>query len=165
MKEYPLDYRPGSVPAPIGQIPFFQTLTPEIIEGMMASTRILDCEPNDVIIEDGAEESDLLFLLKGRVRVQKDGTIIGAASGSGELLGEIALLKEDHQRTASIVAETQVYCLKVSQVFLDGLSAESRNAYYAAMYRFLAELLAQRLERTSEKLVSVERLLAEARGH
>ena len=165
MKEYPLDYRPGSVPAPIGQIPFFKTLTPEIIEGMMASTRILDCEPGDVIIEDGTEESDLFFLLKGRVRVQKDGTIIGAASGSGELLGEIALLKEDHQRTASIVAETQVYCLKVSQAFLDGLSVESRNAYYAAMYRFLAELLAQRLERTSEKLVSVERLLAEARGH
>lgn len=163
MKEYPLDYRPGSIPSPIEAIPFFQTLSPEIIEGMMASTRILDCEPGDLIIEDGARESDLIFLLKGRVRIQKDGTIIGAASEAGNLLGEISLLKEDHQRTASIVAETQAYCLKVSPDFLDSLSPEARNACYAAVYRFLAELLAERLESTSQKLVRAEQMLSESR--
>jgi CRP-like cAMP-binding protein len=163
MKEYPLDYRPGSVPAPVAQIPFFQTLSTEVVEGMLASTTILDCEPRDVVIEEGAASDDLLFLLKGRIRVQKDGEVIAAASGSGELLGEIALLK-DGQRTATIVAETQVYCLRVKQSFLEDLNAEARNAYYAGMYRFLAELLAQRLEATSTKLASVEKMLAQSRG-
>ncbi|MFV1995457.1 MAG: Crp/Fnr family transcriptional regulator, partial [Verrucomicrobiales bacterium] len=154
---------PGSVPDPIAQIPFFQTLSPGIIEGMLSSITILDCEPGDLVIEEGANDRDLLFLLKGRIRVQKDGSIIAAASGGGDLLGEIALLKEG-QRTATIVAETHVYCLKVKQAFLDQLDADDRNAYYAAMYRFLAELLAQRLEATSEKLVSAEHMLTELRG-
>lgn len=162
MKEYPLNYRSGSIPAPVADIPFFKTLAPEIVEEMLSSITILDCEPGDVVIEEGEDEQDLLFLLKGRVRVQKDGSVIGAASGSGELLGEIALLKEG-QRTATIVAETQVYCLKVKQQFLEDLNPEARNAYYAAMYRFLAELLAQRLDVTSEKLVSAEKMMAEMR--
>ncbi len=162
MIEYALNYRPGSVPEPVAEIPFFKTLAPEIVEGMLSSTTILDCEPGDVIIEEGVEERDLLFLLKGKVRVQKDGSIIGAASGGGEVLGEIALLKEG-QRTATIVAETQVYCLKVKQDFLDGLESEARNAYYAAMYRFLAELLAQRLDASSQKLVSAEKMIEELR--
>jgi len=160
MNEYPLNHRPGSVPAPVAEILFFKTLAPEIVEEMLSSITILDCESGDVVIEEGADERDLLFLLKGKVRVQKDGSVIGAATGGGELLGEIALLKEG-QRTATIVAETQVYCIKVKQAFLDGLNAESRNAYYAAMYRFLAELLAQRLDDSSKKLVSAEKMIEE----
>lgn len=163
MKEYPLDYRPGSVPAPVAQIPFFRTLSPEIIEGMLASTTILDCDPGDTVIQEGAEANSMFFLLKGRIRIQKDGSIIAAASGSGEILGEIALLSEG-QRSATIVAETHVYCLKVRQDFLDSLDSEARNAYYAAMFRFLAELLAQRLETTTGKLASAEKMLAEFRG-
>ncbi|MCF6314581.1 MAG: cyclic nucleotide-binding domain-containing protein [Verrucomicrobiales bacterium] len=162
MKEYPLNYREGSVPAPVAEIPFFKTLAPEIVEKMLASTTMLDCDPGDVVIEEGDAGRDLFFLLKGRVRVQKDGSVIGAASGGGVVLGEIALLKEG-QRTATIVAETQVYCIKVEQAFLDTLDAEARNAYYAAMYRFLAELLAQRLDSASEKLVSAEKMIAELR--
>ncbi len=162
MKEYPLNYRPGSVPAPVAEIPFFKTLASEIVEEMLSSTTMLDCESGDVVIKEGAEDQDLLFLLKGRVRVQKDGSVIGAASGGGVVLGEIALL-QGSQRTATIVAETQVYCIRVKQQFLDGLSAEARNAYYAAMYRFLAELLAQRLDAASEKLVSAEKMIAEMR--
>ncbi|MFK5923234.1 MAG: cyclic nucleotide-binding domain-containing protein [Verrucomicrobiota bacterium] len=162
MKEYPLNYRAGTVPAPVAEIPFFKTLAPEIVEEMLSSTTMLDCEPGDVVIAEGADERDLLFLLKGKVRVQKDGSVIGAASGGGELLGEIALLKEG-QRTATIVAETQVYCIKVKQDFLDGLNAEARNAYYAGMYRFLAELLAQRLDASTQKLVRAEQMVEELR--
>ena len=162
MKEYPLNYRSGSVPSSVAEIPFFKALAAETVEEMLSSTTILDCEPDDIVIKDGEEGRDLMFLLKGRVRVQKDGSIIGAASGGGEVLGEIALLKEG-QRTATIVAETQVYCLKVKQQFLDGLDSEARNAYYAAMYRFLAELLAQRLDAASQKLVSAEKMIADMR--
>ena len=79
------------------------------------------------------------------------------------LAQEIALLKEG-QRSASIVAESHTYCLKVRQEFLEGLSPEHRSHYYAAMYRFLAELLAQRLEKTSGLLAVVEKELAEVQG-
>jgi signal-transduction protein with cAMP-binding, CBS, and nucleotidyltransferase domain len=163
MKEYPLNYRPGTVPTPIAEVPFFKTLEPETVEQMLANTTILDCEPGDIVIEEGCDEQDLLVLLKGRVRVQKDGSVIGAASESGELFGEIALLKEG-QRTATIIAETHVYCLKVKRNFLDELNAEALNAYYAAMYRFLAELLARRFDTASEKLASAEKMIAELRG-
>ncbi len=158
MKEFSLDYRPGHVPSAVAAVPFFKNLAPKLIDEILENTTILDCDPRDVILEEGADGQFLLFLLKGRVRIQKEGSIIAAASGGGQLLGEIALLKKG-QRSATIIAEDQVYCLKVDPGFLEDLTLQELSSFYAALYRFLAELLAQRLEATSDKLAKAEKRL------
>jgi CRP-like cAMP-binding protein len=160
MKEYRLQSSTGEVPRPMADIPFFAGVSSETLQEIVRHTNILDCEPGDHLVEEGSHDNSLLFLLKGQVCVEKEGTIIAATSGSGELLGEIALLK-DGTRSATLVAESHVYCLKVDQQFLDNLSDTDRTAYYAGMYRFLAELLAKRLDTTSQKLARAEQLLAQ----
>jgi CRP-like cAMP-binding protein len=160
MKEYRLQSSPGEVPQPVADIPFFKNIAPDTLKEIIQHTNILDCEPGDHLVEEGSHDDSLLFLLKGQVCVEKEGTIIAATSGAGEMLGEIALLR-DGTRSATLVAESHVYCLKVNQHFLDNLSDTDRNAYYAGMYRFLAELLAQRLDATSQKLARAEQMLAQ----
>jgi CRP-like cAMP-binding protein len=158
MKEYRPDIRPGSIPEPVNQIPFFQSLSPSTVQHILAHTTILDCEPGDHIVEEGDTDSTLLFLLKGKVRVVKDGTLIGATWGAGQLLGEVALLT-DGIRSASLVAENHVYCLRMKSGFLDELSDVERSAYYASLYCFLAKLLAERLDETTVKLAKAEQML------
>ena len=165
MKEHRLDHQPGKMPPSLKAIPFFQGMDPEILEAIVQNTTILDCEAGDRIAEEGETGHSLFFLLQGSLRVMKDGTSIAAARRAGDMLGELALLNEDGTRFASLVVEsTPCYLLRVDQGFLDGLDPEARNAYYAWLYRFLANLLAQRLERTSEILASTEKRLAELGG-
>ncbi|MEM0970507.1 MAG: hypothetical protein AAGJ31_14220, partial [Verrucomicrobiota bacterium] len=62
---------------------------------------------------------------------------------------------------ATLVAETQVYCLRVDPSFLEDLSDVERSAYYASLYCFLAKLLAERLDSTTTKLAIAEQRLSE----
>lgn len=158
MKEYRPDIRPGTIPEPVRQIPFFQALSPSTIHHILEHTTILDCDPGDHLVEEGQHDDSLLFLLKGKVRVVKDGTLIGATWGAGEMLGEIALLT-DGVRSATLVAENHVYCLRMKSGFLEELSDVERSAYYASLYCFLAKLLAERLDETSIKLAKAEQML------
>ncbi|MCC6883813.1 MAG: cyclic nucleotide-binding domain-containing protein [Verrucomicrobiales bacterium] len=163
MKEYPLDCRPGSVPRSVSQIPFFREVDPALIEKLLPSVTVLDCEAGDIITSEGDDDQTLHFLLKGRVRVKKDGTIIGAMAEPGTLFGEVALLK-DGPRTATLVAEDHVYCLRVKSGFLNTLSLAEQHAFSAILYRFLARLLADRLDKTSIKLARAEQMFAEERA-
>ncbi|MEO0445355.1 MAG: cyclic nucleotide-binding domain-containing protein, partial [Verrucomicrobiota bacterium] len=160
MKEYRPDIRPGEIPASVSDIPFFKVLGNETLNHILDHTTILDCEPGDHIVEEGSSDQSLLFLLKGKVRVTKEGTSISASWGSGELLGEVAMLR-DGKRSATLVAETQVYCLRVDPSFLEDLSDVERSAYYASLYCFLAKLLAERLDSTTTKLAIAEQRLSE----
>lgn len=79
------------------------------------------------------------------------------------MLGELAVLRHG-QRTASLIAATHVYCLKTKSDFLERLSPETEAAYHAVLYRFLAELLARRLDAATLKLARAEQMLAELRS-
>lgn len=164
MKEYPLNFEMGNLPEAIAAIPFFHDLPSELNQEILMNTTILDCEPRDVIIEEGVTDQTILFLLKGKVLIEKEGTIVGATDREGTMLGELALLRHG-QRTATLVAATHVYCLRLSSDFLERLSPAESHAYWAALYRFLAELLARRLESATLKLARAEQMLADARKH
>lgn len=163
MKEYPLNYQSDNLPDSIAAIPFFKNLAPELINEILANTVIVDYDHGEVIVQEGAEEQAMLFLLKGQVRIEKEGTIIGATETEGEMLGELALLRHG-QRTATLIAASQVYCLKTDSNFIERLSPEEANAYWAALYKFLAGLLAKRLDEATLKLARAEQMLAVAEG-
>lgn len=162
MREYPLGLETSNVPEAIAAIPFFRDLPVDLTEEILMNTTIMDCEPREVIIQEGAKDEAILFLLKGQVLVEKEGTIIGATHEKGTMLGELSLLRKG-QRTATLVAATHVYCLKMKSDFLERLSPKETNAYWAALYRFVAELLAQRLEAMTLKLARAEQMLNEIR--
>ena len=100
MKEYPLTYQPENMPNSIASIPFFQNLPADLANEILSNTTILDCEPGEVIIEEGTFDESMFFLLKGKILIEKEGSLIGATDTEGEMFGELALLR-DGQRSAS----------------------------------------------------------------
>ena len=162
MQEHKLELFPGELPESLNAIPFFESLDEDTLKAIMENTTILECQPGDHVVEEWEDGSSMYFLLQGTLRIVKDGTIIGAARRSGAMLGELALLNQSGTRSATLVVEgAPCYVLRVDQSFLDGLYKDARNAYFASLYRFVADLLAERLERTTEMLAVAQRRLSE----
>ena len=74
---------------------FIQTVMPAL-EGNLRS-RLLKLarwqtrEPGDVLVEEGQERPELVFIAKGAASVERDGTLIGVC-GPGDFLGEMSFL-------------------------------------------------------------------------
>ena len=163
MHQYPYNHTPGNLPPTMTKIPFFKAIDDKSLDEVLGRSSLLDCEPGDVIIKEGTLDKDLFVLLKGQVQVEKDGKVVAGIGQQGELLGELALISEEG-RSASVVAASRVYCLKIEGANLKDLSEADRNAYYAAVYQFLARLLAERLEKTTAKLAAAEEQLQQIKG-
>jgi CRP-like cAMP-binding protein len=160
MKEFRLP--PGTereMPAQILEIPFFATLPSRILRELIRFCTILECEPGDCLIREGEEDDALLFLLNGEIQIEKDGMQLAGVWKKGELLGEISHLRGT-PRSATLIAHGKVQCLKVGPEFLEHISEADQHAYHAALYRFLARVLADRLDVTSRKLVHLEQKVA-----
>lgn len=61
-------------------------------------------EPGEVLVRQGETGRELILVLEGSVRVERDGRPV-AHLGSGEFVGEMALL-DGEPRSATVVTET-----------------------------------------------------------
>ena len=141
----------------LARVPFLAHIDQATIEGLMLRTIILEASPGETLLEEGVDENHFLVLLKGSVEIVKDGGVVAVIETSGEILGEQALLRR--KRLATVRAKDRVFCLKVDGSFVDSLNEEQRLVYNGELYRFLADVLAARLERTSLRLAETERKL------
>ena len=88
--------------------------------------------------------------------MEKKGNLIVKTDVAGELFGEIAVFNEE-SRSASVVAETHSLLLVVDQKFLQEVKpVQDNGSFYAAVYGFLAKIMATRLKTTSQELASLE---------
>lgn len=162
MKEFRL---PASAsqefPPQLLDVPFFSTLPKRILSELVRFCTILECEAGECLIRQGEKDKSLIFLLNGEVQIEKDGELLAGAWRRGALLGEISHLKGT-PRSATLIAQCSVQCLKVSPEFLNHLPENERNAYHAALFRHLAHVLADRLEVTSRRLVHLEKKISSA---
>ena len=159
MKEQPFPITSSGSPA-IKAIPFFQSVSSEDLQQLLSNTTIVEFEPGERVIVEGELDHALFFLLQGRLRVMKDGASVAASWGVGEMFGEMALL-HNSARTATLVAETKVHCLKVDSEFVEGLPEAEKAVYMVALYRYVAITATERLASTTEKLAHCEKQLEE----
>ncbi len=156
MKEFAYIHEHGHVPNALRTLPFLGSFDEDQLDDVLDSSNYVECEPGDVMIDEGAIDSRIYILLKGEVEVCRDGKVLATIGRAGEVFGELAVVNED-RRSASVVAKTQVVCLAVDQKFLQDIKPrEEYPAFYAALYEFIARLTAGRLEATSRKLAEVQ---------
>jgi CRP-like cAMP-binding protein len=79
-------------------------------------------QPGDVLIEQGSMPYELFVIEDGTVDVVRDDEPI-ATLGSGDVVGEIALLAQ-HRRMASVIARTPVRALTLHVDALQEITAE-----------------------------------------
>ena len=125
----------------LAAVPVFAPLSREALEALAGQLEERRFEPGAEILRQGDHGVAVYVLAEGEADVVIDGQT-GSTVGSGDLVGEIALLR-DLPRTASIVARTPVvaYALERSR-FIAAVSghAESRDAAEALVASRLGAL-------------------------
>ncbi len=98
------------------KIPGLKDLPQKDIQNLIAPIiSIANYEPGQNIIKRGTEGDTVLFLYKGRVRVEilvAKGEDIHFFIEEGEILGEMALVTKE-KRSADVFAATGVICLSI----------------------------------------------------
>jgi flavin reductase (DIM6/NTAB) family NADH-FMN oxidoreductase RutF len=131
----PLLFHGGQYEQLLARAPVFSTLSPELLEPILASGEERAFQAGETIVRQGAPGDDLYVILEGRVRVERGGRAVESLD-RGEFFGEVAVL-DGRPRSADVVAETPVRTLKLSRELIrDALEREPRAAW--AMLQVLA---------------------------
>ena len=119
--------------------------------------KIREYEPGETIIEEGAEDSYLYFLLSGKVRVKKEGVRISTIEKEGEIFGEMRIL-DGLTRSATATAEEKTVCLAVDTSATDRLgSKDERAGFLLILYQVITEFISIRLRTTTDELVKAKK--------
>lgn len=145
----------------LGKIPFFSMFSEDEIRRMLYSgelVRIIKFSAEDRIIREGTYGSWVYVLLKGRLRVEKNGAEVAKLTNQGDIIGEIAALTAG-PRSASVTAADDAILLAVNVTVIKKMSGIDANNYLTRLKDFFAPLIEERLSRTFE----VEEILRQIR--
>lgn len=96
-------------PKTVASIPLLAALKPRAQQQVLRTAREQAYRPGDVVVAQGDPATRLFMIAAGTARVEQDGRRIGQIS-AGDFFGELALI-EEHGRTASVIAETDMTCV------------------------------------------------------
>ncbi len=124
---------------------------PPPIQRMLAVCRFQQYRPKQLILNQGAESTDVYYVLKGSVSVEtydEEGRrLVLHYIRAGEFFGEMALFDDAPRRSATIVARSHCEVAAVELARFRTLVDEDPE-----LLREVALQLAIRLKKTSEKL-------------
>ena len=163
MREIQYHHDSGQLPPSLEKVPFLRGMEEGLMEKLMGDAVILEFYRDDSLIVEGDVTDFFCILLTGQLDIVKDGEHVTTISGAGEMIGELALVNSQ-ARTASVVAKSHGYCLKIEPTSLQELQEPERDAFYAKLYQFAAKMLATRLEEADKKIADLEANVRELSG-
>jgi CRP/FNR family cyclic AMP-dependent transcriptional regulator len=130
---------------------------------LLRLSKIRQYEDGEQIIQEGDFDPWLYFLLSGKIRVVKEGVIIGHIGKQGEIFGEMRVV-DDERRSASVFAVGKTVCLAVDTSAKKRLSSsddpDERVDFLLLLYRIFAEYITARLRLTNEELIKARKALS-----
>jgi serine/threonine protein phosphatase PrpC len=134
------------------QMPLFRHLTYKEILRVLSVTQVVDFNAGDEILREGEPGDDLFILLKGKVRLHKDGAFV-THLGPGAHLGEMALI-DKRPRSVSASAEDRTRALVLRRREFNEIIRNEQRLSVKLLWSFV-QVLAQRLRKTTADLTGV----------
>jgi predicted nucleotide-binding protein len=126
--------------------PVLSAADDSVIERVAEAAEVLECEAGDVLLEQGAADSDVYFVLLGTgFEISVDGLPV-AARGEGELIGEMAAIDPSALRSATAKALGATVVARVGEATFDELC----RAHPQVILRGVSRVLANRLRERSK---------------
>jgi CRP-like cAMP-binding protein len=135
--------------------PLFRALTFDETRRLFAIARVEARRAGETIVEANAMGQALYILKRGRVRVVREGAVIGQL-GEGELFGEMSLV-DDLFTSAAVVADTDVELVALPRRPFE-LMVASDLVLAVKIYRAFCRTLSDRLRRANAYLPADQRL-------
>jgi serine/threonine protein phosphatase PrpC len=131
------------------QMPLFRHLTYKEIIRVLNLTEVSDYGPGDDILREGDEGDELYIILKGQVRLHKDGAFITTLA-PGAHLGEMALIdRTPRSVTATAEERTRVLILRRREFY--EILRKDPPLSVKLLWSFV-QVLAERLRKTTADL-------------
>ena len=148
-------------------IPALKNFETKSLQKLLRLSKIREYEDGELIIEEGAQDPWLYFLLSGKIRITKEGLSIITIDKKGEIFGEMRIV-DSMKRSASVYAVGKTICLAVDTAAKDRISdqdpMDEKVDFVLLLYRIFAEYMSIRLRVTNDELVTakkkIKRLLA-----
>ncbi len=109
-----------------------------------------------IISEEDTSDDRVFYLISGKVKVMKNGKELIVLRRTGDVFGEIGVIA-GVARSASVFAVGKTACLAVKVSHIDHLDETSRLTFKYLIYRSFAEIMANRLKKTTEDLLEARR--------
>ena len=96
----------------VASIPLLAVLTPKVRDDVLANAKRRTFAPGDVLVREGDSALHLYIVAAGHARIERAEQGAVGRIGPGEFFGELALI-EEHDRTATVVAEDELTCFLI----------------------------------------------------
>jgi CRP/FNR family transcriptional regulator, cyclic AMP receptor protein len=127
-------------PEQLGDLPLFESLSPNELRAVASLTELRDADAGDVLLGEGAAGYAMFVIVSGSATVTSGGDEV-TTLGPGDFFGEIALVGEG-RRTATVTAESPV-----TLVVMHGSDFRVFERDFPEMSQQLKRVTAERLER------------------
>jgi CRP/FNR family cyclic AMP-dependent transcriptional regulator len=123
---------------------------------LLRLSKIREFKHNEQIIEEGAQDPWIYFLLSGRVRVEKEGVSLTYLEKMGDIIGEMRML-DGKERSASVFADGDTVCLAVKTDADERLASEKEKTnLLLTLYRVFTEFVTLRLRLLNNEIVRLK---------
>lgn len=127
----------------------------ELLEFLEAG-KLREYQPQEIIIQEGASDCWLYFLISGTLEIRKGDHTISMLRRCGDMFGEMGII-DGSPRSATIMAHSKSLLVGFdAEVIERKLNCRDMNFCYI-IYRAFAEVLAVRLRETTEKNVRLHK--------
>ena len=144
-------------------IPALKNFETRSLGKLLRLSKVRQYEDGERVIQEGALDPWLYFLLSGKIRISKENLDIGTIDRQGEIFGEMRII-DSLSRSASVYAVGQTICLAVDTSAKDRLSVEDsideRLDFLLLLYRIFAEYMSIRLRLTNDELIKAKKRIA-----
>lgn len=155
MQELKYNHQRGNIPVSMSKLPLFAQLKEECLEELLEHASVVQLKAGDALICEGGRSAGLFILLNGSVEISRNGRPFASMSKVGDLIGEMGfILNKPHQATVTAAGNAAVF--KIDGTVMKALSDENLDHFQGVIYRYLTQLLAERLIETSERLTKAD---------
>ena len=123
------------------------------LRAILGLSKIVQYDPNDVIIRENAYDNRVYFLITGELRIEKGGQPVKVLWETGSVFGEMGII-EGVARSATVIAQKKSVCLALDVAFVERIKD---HGGIDILQRIFIEALADRLRSTTDELSRTNR--------
>ena len=140
------------------KIPAMEAFTDKDLEEFLQFSEVRNYQENELIIAENTRDDRVFYLVSGKARVVKNGRELIILRRTGDVFGEIGVIS-GVARSASVYAAGPTTCVSIRLSQIESLDEKNRLTLKYIIFRGFAEILANRLKRTTEELIEAQNRL------
>ena len=138
------------------KMPIFEPFTQSELQTLLNMSKLRTYSAGEEIIQEGAVDLWVYFLIYGKVRIVKKERTIAIMRRRGDVFGEMRFI-DSSPRSATVIAENDVACIAVDTDYVEKLAGKDKIAFAYILYRVFSEILAERLRLVTRELIETKK--------